>query len=196
MEADDEWEITLNSNGISTVKWISDKGGDKTDYIRITNGIAIPQNGAIDYNYSVDVEQYGKASNNEIPIGEIEKGPGYRVHDIGSNGALEDVDISDFIPQKGAIKGGAKMALGYLLKDLGEEGGEQFLKKGGNKLAKDFMKGGMQAVRDKNFGINDKKFWKWWEKQKQSLPGKGRHNDIKDVKSAKEIYKKWKDDGS
>ena len=192
MEAEDEWEIRINDNGIITTKWISDKGGDKTDYIRVTNGIPIPQKGAIDYSYSVDVEHYGVASNNEIPLGEIESGPGYRVHDIGSSGALEDYDISDFIPTKGALKGGIKFAIVHLIKDLGEEGGEKFLKNRGKKLAKDFMKGGKKAVRDRDFGIKDKKFWKWWEKQKQSMPGTGRHNDIKDAKSAKKIYKQWK----
>jgi len=196
MGPEDEWEITLNSKGFNTVKWISGKGGDKTDHIRITNGISIPRVGAVDYSYSVEVKHNVISSNNEISRGVIEKGPGYRVHDVGSNGALEDVDLSDFIPSKGAIKGGATFAISHLLKDIGEEEGEIFLKKEVKNIAKDLMKGGKKAVRDRDFRIKDKQFWKWWEKQKQSMPGTGRGKDIKDMGEAKRIYKQWKNDGN
>jgi len=93
MEAEDEWEIHINKNGTTTVKWISDKGGDEVDHITVMNDIPIPQKGAIFSSFSVPVEIQTISSNNEIPLngGLVEKGPGYRIRDAGSNGAIKPV---------------------------------------------------------------------------------------------------------
>jgi len=133
MEAEDEWEIIINKDGTSSTRWISDRGGDKTDYIRTRNGIPIPQDGAIDYTYEVAVKSIATTSSSELPRGEIDKGPGYRVYDVGPGGAIESVynDVAlGFMPlPKLGLLGKLKGALGFGAKEVVEGAAE-----GGAKL--------------------------------------------------------------
>jgi len=155
MEAEDEWEIIINKDGTSSTRWISDRGGDKTDYIRVTNGIPIPQDGAIDYTYEVAVKSIATTSSSELPRGEIDKGPGYRVYDVGTGGAIESVynDVAlGFMPlPKLGLLGKLKGALGFGAKEVVEGAAE-----GGIQLSKahfghTFVKHGEDAT---NFLIN------------------------------------------
>jgi RHS repeat-associated protein len=44
---------------------------------------------------------------------------------------------------------------------------------------------------DKKFGINDNRFWKWWEREKQ----KSGEDDLQNRKEAEDKYQEWKDLG-
>jgi hypothetical protein len=57
-----------------------------------------------------------------------------------------------------------------------------------SKTPRDHMKGGKQNSRDKDFGIKDKKFWRWWHRKGKPENGGG---DIENKQQADQIYKDW-----
>ena len=61
-----------------------------------------------------------------------------------------------------------------------------------NRNKDDHMKGGKKSSRDKDFGITDPNFWKWWHRAGKKARGKG---DIRTKDSADEIFKEWIDLG-
>ncbi len=69
----------------------------------------------------------------------------------------------------------------------GCNGGSYFSNKG--KEGK--SKGGKQGQRDRNFGINNKKFWDWWHKIKQKYG----YPDIASKADALYWYNQWQDGG-
>ena len=105
---------------------------------------------------------------------------------------LRDGSISDEAHLTiGFPAGSAVGAGGAVISGMGKS---PKLLKGGKKVV-DFMKGGKKAARDRNFGIKDKGFWKWWHKRKGKMSGKGRGKDIKSKSQADDLYREYKNPG-
>jgi len=101
----------------------------------------------------------------------------------GSGGAGSGIDWGKIHGEKPDTQpGAAQINSGGCGEDGG--GGSVFNRKG--KEGK--FKGGKKNKRDRDFGIQDKKFWDWWHKFKQKYG----YPDIETANDAWDWYDQWK----
>ena len=55
-------------------------------------------------------------------------------------------------------------------------------------ISNDYLKGGKIHSRDRDFGVKDTEFWRWWHRKGKPKNG---NEDIKSKNQADDIYNKW-----
>jgi len=176
----EENDIKLKHNFF---QWLI-KGGAKNNIVEQSDGTFAIENNINHSSISDDAEFGIMTASMVSPIDVMEtreEGIWNPLEDYSVTQTLRDGSERDATPITGTAPGPGK-----------------FLK--GGKKAKnivDMMKGGSKKVRDRDFGIKDKRFWDYWHKVKQKSPGKGRSKDIKGDNSqeAMKLYKQWIRDG-